>query len=59
VPGGIVLRLAGGGERVLPRAGIDEMVTLDKSVMPEGFETVLSVQDCADLLAAIRQRHAD
>jgi putative membrane-bound dehydrogenase-like protein len=59
VPGGIVLRMAGGGERVLPRAGIDEMVTLDKSVMPEGFETVLSVQDCADLLAAIRQRHAD
>jgi hypothetical protein len=47
--------MAGGGEKVVPRAGIEEIVVSEKSIMPEGFETTISEQDCADLLAAMRQ----
>lgn len=56
LPGSLVLHMAGGGDRVVPRAGIEEIVVSEKSIMPEGFETMLSEQDCADLLAAMRQR---
>jgi putative membrane-bound dehydrogenase-like protein len=55
LPGSLVLRMAGGGEKVVPRAGIEEIVVSEKSIMPEGFETTISEQDCADLLAAMRQ----
>jgi putative heme-binding domain-containing protein len=56
LPASLVLRMAGGGDRVVPRAAIEEIVHAEKSIMPEGFETMISDQDCADLLAAIRER---
>jgi putative membrane-bound dehydrogenase-like protein len=56
LPGSLVLRMAGGGDRVVPRAAIEEIVHSEQSIMPEGFETMISEEDCADLLAAIRQR---
>lgn len=53
-PGGLVLRLAGGVEMVAKRSEIKGTRTLKTSLMPAGLEGVISQQDCADLLAAIR-----
>jgi putative heme-binding domain-containing protein len=53
-PSGIVLRMAGGGDRVIRRSEIDELTTLTTSIMPEGLETLVTLQDCADILAAMR-----
>ncbi len=53
-PGGLVLRPAGGGDRVIRRSEIDELTTLETSIMPEGLESLVTVQDCADILAAMR-----
>jgi hypothetical protein len=41
-------------EQTVPRAEIREAKVLPTSLMPEGLESVLSVQDCADLLSLIR-----
>jgi hypothetical protein len=49
-----VLRPAGGGDRVIRRSEIDELTTLETSIMPEGLESLVTVQDCADILAAMR-----
>jgi len=53
-PGSLTLRLAGGGDRVLRRGAIESISTLPRSLMPAGLEQVLSPDDCADLLAALR-----
>ena len=53
-PGSITLRMAGGVEMVVMRAQIKESKTLTTSLMPAGLETLMSVQECADLLAAMR-----
>lgn len=55
-PGSVTLRMAGGTERVIRRGAIDESHQHATSIMPEGLEAVLSLQDCADLLAALRPR---
>ena len=53
-PGSVTIRMAGGGERVIKREEIDEMQALATSIMPVGLEAVITMQDCADLLAALR-----
>jgi putative membrane-bound dehydrogenase-like protein len=55
-PGSVTVRMAGGVERVFRRDEIDESQQLTTSLMPAGLEAVISLQDCADLLAALRVR---
>jgi putative membrane-bound dehydrogenase-like protein len=55
-PNHLTLRLVGGLELAVARAEIGEVKVLPVSLMPDGLESVLSVQDCADLLARIRGR---
>jgi putative heme-binding domain-containing protein len=53
-PGNIALRMPGGAEQVVLRADIREMKTLNTSLMLVGLESVITPQECADLLAWIR-----
>ena len=53
-PGNIALRLPGGVEQLVLRGDIKEMKTLKTSLMLVGLETVVTPQECADLLAWIR-----
>jgi putative membrane-bound dehydrogenase-like protein len=53
-PNSITLRMPGGADLVVLRANISEMKTLSTSLMIEGLETVVTPQECADLLAWIR-----
>lgn len=55
-PGGLSLRLPGGGVVPVPRAKIRTVKTLSISLMPEGLEASLTAQETADLLARIRRR---
>lgn len=52
-PQSVTLRLPGGIEQAVPRAKIQEIKTLQTSLMPDGLEAVLTPQDTADLLQAI------
>src|SRR5262249_17834267 len=52
-PNSIVLRLPGGAEETVLRGGIQDFRASGRSLMPEGFETVLKPQDVADLIAYI------
>jgi putative membrane-bound dehydrogenase-like protein len=54
-PGSVTIRMAGGAERVLKRDEIEELQQLATSIMPVGLEAVITPQDCADLLAALRE----
>jgi putative heme-binding domain-containing protein len=56
-PNHLTLRLAGGVEVIVPKAEIKLTQALTISLMPEGMESLLTPQDCADLLARIRGRH--
>jgi putative heme-binding domain-containing protein len=49
------LRIMGGAEVNLPRANIRGSSSSGKSLMPEGLEAGLSVQEMADLLTFIEQ----
>jgi len=53
-PGSVTIRMAGGAERVINRGEIEESQQLSTSIMPVGLEGVITLQDCADLLAALR-----
>jgi putative heme-binding domain-containing protein len=55
-PGSVTIRMAGGTERVIKRGEIEESHPLTTSIMPVGLEAVISLQDCADLLAAVREQ---
>ncbi len=48
--------MAGGVERVIKRGEIEESRQLMTSIMPEGLEALVTLQDCADLLAALREK---
>jgi putative heme-binding domain-containing protein len=50
---GITIRQAGGVETQIPRGKTREVRAEGRSIMPEGFETTLSAQQLADLLAAL------
>jgi putative membrane-bound dehydrogenase-like protein len=55
-PTSVTIRAAGGEERVLRRTNIDELTSLTTSIMPVGLETLMTVDECADLLAAMREK---
>ncbi len=55
-PGGLSLRLPGGGDFLVPRAKIRSVKTLPLSLMPEGLEAALTAQEAADLVARIQGR---
>jgi putative membrane-bound dehydrogenase-like protein len=48
---GVTLRRAGGAEETVLRRDIEEMAGTNRSLMPEGLEQSVSVQEMADLLA--------
>ncbi|HMF15066.1 MAG TPA: PVC-type heme-binding CxxCH protein [Gemmataceae bacterium] len=48
---GVTLRRAGGTEETVLRRDIEEMAGTNRSLMPEGLEQSISVQEMADLLA--------
>ena len=52
---GLVLKVMGGAEVALPRSNIKGSSSSGKSIMPEGLEAGLSVQDMADLLTYIEE----
>lgn len=52
---GIVLRRAEGKEDVLARSEIDEMSASGKSLMPEGVEKDITVEQMGDLLEFLKQ----
>jgi putative membrane-bound dehydrogenase-like protein len=51
----VTLRRAEGQEDTVPRSEIQELRATQKSLMPEGLEQVLSLQDVADLLQFLQQ----
>ena len=53
-PGSFTIRMAGGNERVIKRGEIEEPQQPTTSIMPVGLEAVITLQDSADLLAAMR-----
>ena len=53
---GIVLRRAEGKQDIVPRADIDELRASGKSLMPEGVEKEVDVQQMADLLEFLTAR---
>lgn len=54
-PQSIVLRRADGSETPLSRNEIVEIHSTGRSLMPDGFEAILSAADVADLLAFLKQ----
>ncbi len=55
-PSSINLRLPGGVDVPVPRSQVKNIKTLTTSLMPDGFESLLTPQDAADLLARITGR---
>jgi putative membrane-bound dehydrogenase-like protein len=51
----LTLKEAGGREITLPRTNIANLISTGLSLMPEGLESGLSLQDVADLLAFLQQ----
>ncbi len=59
-PQRVVLKVQGGKQEVIPRDDIDEMVTSQLSLMPEGVEKQMTPQEIADLFAFLTlDRHPD
>lgn len=54
--GSLTLRRAEGVEEVILRSQIDELTATGSSLMPDGFEQRISLQEMADLLAWLAQR---
>jgi putative heme-binding domain-containing protein len=52
-PAGVILRLPGGAERVIRKSDLAKVDRVQRSLMPEGIEGGLSVQEMADLLEFI------
>ncbi len=51
----LALKIMGGAEVAIPRANVKGSASSGKSLMPEGLEAGMSVQDMADLLTFIEQ----
>ncbi|MBI5769482.1 MAG: c-type cytochrome [Verrucomicrobia bacterium] len=51
----LALKIMGGAEIAIPRANVKGSASAGKSLMPEGLEAGLSVQDMADLLTFIEE----
>ena len=52
----VVLRQPEGKETTIARTDIQELQATNKSLMPEGIEKDVTVQQMADLLAFLKQR---
>lgn len=52
--GSVTMKLADGTTRNIARADIEELVTSNRSFMPEGVEETVSVEQMRDLLAFLR-----
>ena len=52
----ITLRQPEGREQIIPRSNIDELKTSSKSLMPEGIERDVTVEQMADVLAFLKER---
>jgi putative heme-binding domain-containing protein len=52
---GLALKIMGGAEVAVPRANVKGSTSAGKSLMPEGLEAGMSVQDMADLLTFIEE----
>ncbi len=52
---GLALKIMGGAEVALPRSNVKGSSSSGKSLMPEGLEAGMSVQDMADLLTFIEE----
>ena len=52
---GLALKIMGGAEVALPRANIKGSTSSGKSLMPEGLEAGMTVQEMADLLTFIEE----
>jgi len=52
---GVSIRLGEGIEQRVPRERIEQLAATGKSLMPEGFESKLSIGEVADLLEWLRQ----
>ena len=53
-PAAIHLRRAEGLEDIVPRAEIEAVRSTGKSLMPDGLEQVLGIQDLADLIGFLK-----
>jgi putative heme-binding domain-containing protein len=51
----LALKIMGGAEIAIPRSNVKGSSSAGKSLMPEGLESGLSVQDMADLLSFIEE----
>ena len=52
----ITLRQPEGREQIIPRSDIDELKTSSKSLMPEGIERDVTVEQMADVLEFLKGR---
>jgi putative heme-binding domain-containing protein len=50
----ITLRRAEGKQDVILRSNIDELISTETSLMPEGFEKELTPQNIADVIAFVK-----
>ena len=50
----ITIRQPEGREQIIARADIDELKSSDKSLMPEGIERDVTVEQMADVLAFLK-----
>lgn len=55
----IRLRMAGGAEKVIPKTDIEKISSLGTSLMFEGLEANMSLQEMADLLTFLQQPTTD
>ncbi len=53
-PDSVTLRTAAGAEEVFPRKSLASLQGAGRSLMPEGFETVMDAASLADLMALLR-----
>jgi putative heme-binding domain-containing protein len=51
----VTLRLPGGESKTFPRTAVQSMTGVGRSLMPEGLEHSLTVEEMADLLAYLIQ----
>src|SRR5262249_55644647 len=58
-PAAVRLRRAEGLDDVIPRDEIEALRPTGRSLMPDGLEQVLDLQDVADLIAFLRSRAPD
>ncbi len=56
-PTSVTLRRSEGAQETILRGDIEELSNTGRSIMPEGLEKQISVQEMADLLAFLLERN--